>query len=105
MKKEELKELQRIATKIRMGIIEGVYNAKSGHPGGSLSAADIMAYLYFKKMNVNPENPKDEARDRFVLSKGHAAPVLYSASISITILPDCLELTTISPLTPLPNIM
>ena len=78
MKKEELKELQRIATKIRMGIIEGVYNAKSGHPGGSLSAADIMAYLYFKKMNVNPENPKDEARDRFVLSKGHAAPVLYS---------------------------
>ncbi len=78
MKHEELKELQRIATKIRIGIIEGVYNAKSGHPGGSLSAADIMAYLYFKKMNINPENPKDEARDRFVLSKGHAAPVLYS---------------------------
>ncbi len=78
MKKEELKELQVIATKIRMGIVEGVYNAKSGHPGGSLSMADIMAYLYFKKMNINPENPKDETRDRFVLSKGHAAPVLYS---------------------------
>ncbi len=78
MNKEEIRQLKTIATKIRMGIVESVYNAKSGHPGGSLSAADIMAYLYFKKMNVDPKNPKADSRDRFVLSKGHAAPVLYS---------------------------
>ncbi len=78
MKTEEIKQLKTIATKIRMGIVEGVYNAKSGHPGGSLSAADIMTYLYFKQMNIDPKNPKAEGRDRFVLSKGHAAPVLYS---------------------------
>ena len=78
MKKEEIKQLKTIATKIRMGIIEGVFNAKSGHPGGSLSIADIMTYLYFKQMNIDPKNPKAEGRDRFVLSKGHAAPVLYS---------------------------
>lgn len=62
-----------------MGAIEGVYNAKSGHPGGSLSAADLFAYLYFKELNVNPAAPKDENRDRFVLSKGHCAPGLYAA--------------------------
>lgn len=62
-----------------MHTIEGVFNAKSGHPGGSLSAADIITYLYFKEMKVDPENPKDPARDRFVLSKGHCAPALYGA--------------------------
>ncbi len=73
------KELQILAAQIRLGIIEGTYNAKAGHPGGSLSAADILAYLYGKEMNVDPKNPKMENRDRFVLSKGHAAPALYSA--------------------------
>ena len=72
------KELQILACKIRMGIIEGVHAAKSGHPGGSLSIAEIMTYLYFKQMNIDPKNPKMENRDRFVLSKGHAAPVLYA---------------------------
>lgn len=72
------KELEKIACKVRIGIIEGVHAAKSGHPGGSLSCAEILTYLYFKHMNVDPKNPKDENRDRFVLSKGHAAPVLYS---------------------------
>lgn len=66
------------AKKIRIGIIESVYRAASGHPGGSLSIADLMSYLYFEEMNVDPTNPKDPARDRFVLSKGHAAPALYS---------------------------
>jgi transketolase len=77
--KNEKKRLQITAAKIRMGIIEGVYNAKSGHPGGSLSIADVLTYLYFKEMNINPENPKWEDRDRLVLSKGHTAPGLYSA--------------------------
>ncbi len=71
-------ELKKTANSIRKSIIEEVYNAKSGHPGGSLSAADLMTVLYFDKMNVNPENPDDPDRDRFVLSKGHAAPVLYA---------------------------
>ena len=70
--------LQITACKVRMGIIEGVYNAKSGHPGGSLSIADTLTYLYFNKMHVYPENPKLPDRDRFVLSKGHTAPALYS---------------------------
>ena len=61
-----------------MGVIEGVYNAKSGHPGGSLSIADILTYLYFDHMNIDPKNPKWEDRDRFVLSKGHTAPALYA---------------------------
>lgn len=74
MDKNEKKRLQITAAKIRMGIIEGVYNAKSGHPGGSLSIADVLTYLYFKEMNINPENPKWEDRDRMVLSKGHTAP-------------------------------
>ncbi|MCD7727912.1 MAG: transketolase [Ruminococcus sp.] len=72
------KQLKVTACKIRMGIIEGVHSAKSGHPGGSLSIADTLTYLYFNKMNVNPENPDDPDRDRFVLSKGHTAPALYS---------------------------
>ncbi|MBR4116629.1 MAG: transketolase [Clostridia bacterium] len=71
-------ELQKIACKVRMGIIEGVHAAKAGHPGGSLSSADILTYLYFEKMNIDPKDPKKADRDRFVLSKGHAAPVLYS---------------------------
>lgn len=72
------KQLQIKACTVRMGVIEGVYNAKSGHPGGSLSIADILTYLYFEHMNVDPKNPKDENRDRFVLSKGHTAPALYA---------------------------
>ena len=71
-------KLELNACKVRMGIIEGVHSAKSGHPGGSLSCADILTYLYFAKMNIDPKNPKMENRDRFVLSKGHAAPALYS---------------------------
>lgn len=67
-----------MATKIRQGIIEGVFHAKSGHPGGSLSSADLMTYLYFVEMNVSPETAKDPLRDRFVLSKGHVAPVYYA---------------------------
>lgn len=72
-------ELKKIAVKVRKGIITGTYHAKSGHPGGSLSATDILAYLYFCEMNVDPEKPDDPDRDRFVLSKGHAAPALYAA--------------------------
>ncbi len=71
-------ELMKTANEIRKGIIEAVHSAKSGHPGGSLSAADIFTYLYFEEMNIDPENPKKEDRDRFVLSKGHTAPGLYS---------------------------
>ncbi len=71
-------ELQIQACKVRMGIIEGVHAAKAGHPGGSLSSADILTYLYFDKMNIDPKDPKKPDRDRFVLSKGHAAPLLYS---------------------------
>ena len=73
-----IEELQEIAKKIRRGIIESVYRGQSGHPGGSLSIADIMAVLYFYEMNIAPENPKDENRDRLVLSKGHVAPALYA---------------------------
>ena len=79
MDAEIKKDLQKTACKVRMGVIEGTYNAKSGHPGGSLSIADTLTYLYFKKMNVDPKNPNDPDRDRFVLSKGHTAPALYSA--------------------------
>jgi transketolase len=78
MDKELKKRLQITAAKVRMGIIEGVYNAKSGHPGGSLSIADTLTYLYNHLMNVDPANPKMPERDRFVLSKGHTAPGLYS---------------------------
>lgn len=72
------KELERTACRVRLGVIEGVYNAKSGHPGGSLSICDTLTYLYFEKMNINPEKPDMPERDRFVLSKGHCAPALYS---------------------------
>lgn len=72
-------ELEKTAVRIRKGIVTAVHAAKSGHPGGSLSAADIFTYLYFEEMNINPQNPKMENRDRFVLSKGHVAPGLYSA--------------------------
>ena len=72
------KQLEITATKVRMGIIEGVYNAKCGHPGGSLSVADTLTYLYFNRMYVDLSNPKLEDRDRLVLSKGHTAPALYS---------------------------
>ena len=75
----EKKQLAVTACKVRLGIIEGTHAAKAGHPGGSLSAADLFTYLYFKELNVDPANPKDENRDRFVLSKGHTAPGLYAA--------------------------
>lgn len=71
--------MQITACKIRLGVIEGVYCGKSGHPGGSLSISDVLAYLYFKEMNIDPANPKWPDRDRLVLSKGHTAPGLYSA--------------------------
>ena len=72
------RELAAKAAQIRLGILEGVHAAKSGHPGGSLSIADVMAYLYFKEMNIDPANPKWADRDRLVLSKGHTAPALYA---------------------------
>ena len=78
MTEQEIKSLQAIACKVRMGVIEGTHGAKAGHPGGSLSAADMFTYLYFKELNVDPKDPKNENRDRFVLSKGHTAPGLYS---------------------------
>ena len=73
------KQLEIMATKVRIGVIEGVYAAQAGHPGGSLSAADIFTYLYFQEMKIDPKNPKDPDRDRFVLSKGHTAPGYYAA--------------------------
>ena len=79
MEQSKLEMLRDAAKKIRIGIIEGTHAAKSGHPGGSLSIADIMAYLYFSEMNIDPKNPADPNRDRFVLSKGHCAPALYAA--------------------------
>lgn len=78
MDKVKQHQLEVTACKVRMGIIEGVHAAKSGHPGGSLSIADVLTYLYFDKMNIDPQNPDKADRDRFVLSKGHAAPALYS---------------------------
>ena len=71
-------ELQKMANEVRKGIVTGVHAAKAGHPGGSLSAADLFTYLYFEEMNVDPKNPQDPDRDRFVLSKGHTAPGLYA---------------------------
>lgn len=79
MNSAEKRRLEAIACRLRMGIIEGTYNAKSGHPGGSLSSADLLTYLYFKELDVRPDEPDWPDRDRFVLSKGHAAPVLYAA--------------------------
>lgn len=78
MTESKKKQLQIAACKVRMGIIEGTHGAKAGHPGGSLSAADMFTYLYFSEMNIDPANPKWEDRDRFVLSKGHTAPGLYA---------------------------
>ncbi len=78
MTSSEKKQLQIAACKVRMGVIESTHGAKAGHPGGSLSAAEVFTYLYFKEMNIDPANPKWEDRDRFVLSKGHTAPGLYS---------------------------
>ena len=72
-------ELQKMAVEVRKGIVSAVHSAKAGHPGGSLSAADIFTYLYFEEMNIDSKNPKDPDRDRFVLSKGHTAPGLYAA--------------------------
>ena len=72
-------ELQKTANEVRKGIVTAVHSAKAGHPGGSLSAADIFTYLYFEEMNIDPKDPKKADRDRFVLSKGHTAPGLYSA--------------------------
>jgi transketolase len=72
-------ELQKMANEVRKGIVTAVHSAKSGHPGGSLSAADVFTYLYFEEMNIDPKNPDDPDRDRFVLSKGHTAPGYYSA--------------------------
>ena len=74
----EILELKKIANEIRKDIITSVFSAKSGHPGGSLSSADILTYLYFEEMNIDPKNPQKQDRDRFVLSKGHVAPVYYS---------------------------
>ncbi len=78
MTSSEKKQLQVNACKVRMGVIESTHGAKAGHPGGSLSAAEVFTYLYFKEMNIDPANPKWADRDRFVLSKGHTAPGLYS---------------------------
>ena len=79
MTASEKKQLMANACKVRMGVIESTYGAKSGHPGGSLSAADLFAYLYNRELRIDPKNPKDPKRDRFVLSKGHTAPGLYAA--------------------------
>ena len=104
-KKERLK-LQIAACKVRMGVIESTHGAKAGHPGGSLSAADMFTYLYNKEMRVDPTNPKWENRDRFVLSKGHTAPGLYSALayrgfFPVEDLPTCATLTAICRATPI----
>ena len=74
-------ELQKMANEVRKGIVTATHSAKSGHPGGSLSAADVFTYLYFEEMNIDPKDPKNPDRDRFVLSKGHTAPGYYSAMI------------------------
>ena len=78
MTANEKKQLMATACKVRMGVIESTHGAKAGHPGGSLSAAEVYTYLYFKEMNIDPKNPKWEDRDRFVLSKGHTTPGLYA---------------------------
>ena len=78
MEQKKLTELKKIAANVRLGIVEAVHSASSGHPGGSLSIAEALTYLYFEEMNIDPKNPKLESRDRFVLSKGHTAPALYA---------------------------
>ena len=79
MTKEEEIKLQKTACRVRMGVLTATHGAKAGHPGGSLSAADVFTYLYFKELNIDPKQPKKTDRDRFVLSKGHTAPGLYAA--------------------------
>lgn len=79
MTKHEEMELRKTACHVRMGVLAATHGAKAGHPGGSLSSADALTYLYFREMNIDPKNPKDDNRDRFVLSKGHSAPGLYAA--------------------------
>ena len=79
MEQNKLAQLKKTAAQIRLDILDGVHAASSGHPGGSLSIAEVMTYLYFVEMNVDPKNPKNPDRDRFVLSKGHTAPALYGA--------------------------
>ena len=80
MNNERHSELRRIANRVRRHILDGVYSAGCGHPGGSLSIADVLTYLYFEEMRVDPMNPQDPKRDRFVLSKGHTAPALAEAT-------------------------
>ena len=94
MEQTKKNELQKIATEIRLGVLKSVHAAASGHPGGSLSIADMMAYLYFEEMNIDPKNPKWEDRDRFVLSKGHCAPALY-ATLALKGYFDGAELTNL----------
>ena len=84
MEQTTVTQLKKHALNIRRGVIEGTFNAKSGHPGGSLSITDILTYLYFVEMNVDPANPRDEKRDRFVLSKGHCAPALYATLAEVS---------------------
>ncbi|MBQ8163766.1 MAG: transketolase [Clostridia bacterium] len=79
MNSEKLSELKKLAAEVRLGAVEAVYNGKSGHPGGALSAADVITCLYFSELNINPDDPKNPDRDRFVLSKGHSCPALYAA--------------------------
>ena len=79
MEQARIKELKRISANIKLGPLEAVFSASSGHPGGSLSISDILSYLYFEEMNIDPRDPKKADRDRFVLSKGHTAPALYAA--------------------------
>ena len=78
MKIRDLSQLEKMANDIRINVMKSIYNAGSGHPGGSLSCTDILTVLYFNQMNINPQDPKADGRDRFVLSKGHCAPALYS---------------------------
>ena len=78
MKVKDIKELEKISNEVRKNILYQVYTAKSGHPGGSLSCADILTVLYFNEMNIDPNDPKMADRDRFILSKGHACPAIYS---------------------------
>ena len=78
MEKEKIVKLEELAKKVRLGAVTAVYSASSGHPGGSLSIADVITYLYFEEMNIDPKNPKWDDRDRFVLSKGHTSPALYA---------------------------
>ena len=106
MTPEEKRSLQLTAVSVREGVLTSTHGAKAGHPGGSLSAADMFTYLYFKEMRIDPKDPRREDRDRFVLSKGHTAPGLYSALANRgyfpwRICPPCGTLTPISRDTPI----